>query len=302
MPGVTQNSVHTGQTGAFIALPRTAGPAGNGHPGAHAQLKPAAQHRDDVPGSRDDGNDLHQPSTPEVRKCAYPGQDGGLMAARVVIPTLGDMETTLMDNQVPVDDGTIRGGNRNHVRRGSLFWTAVLAALGSAAIYLAPLLAVLHESILFGIVFVLLGIAQLDTVGTVVTKPTVRNLVHAGCAAGAVVMFWVVKSLGLVTPDPWQPVDTVIGFTDRIAAALATLAGILFAALAARGAQPRPSVRSRVLVGLGSTPLTLLVALAVAVGVLAATDGFTGAGFPTATVAPQHLPAGHRSTVEILPS
>ncbi len=79
---------------------------------------------------------------------------------------------------------------------------------------------------------------------------------------------------------------------------MATLAGILFAALAARGAQPRPSVRSRVLVGLGSTPLTLLVALAVAVGVLAATDGFTGAGFPTATVAPQHLPAGHRSTVE----
>lgn len=220
------------------------------------------------------------------------------MAARIRTPTVGDMETTLMDNQVPVDGATNRGENRNRVRRGSLFWTAVLAALGSAATYLAPLPAVLHESIPFGMVFVLLGIAQLATVGAVVAKPTVRNLVQAGCAAGAVVVFWAVKWLGLVTPDPWQPVDTVIGFTDRIAAASAALAGILFAALAARGARPGPSVRSRVLVGLASAPLALSVALAVVVGVLAATDGFTGAGFPTATVPPRHLPAGQLSTVE----
>lgn len=205
------------------------------------------------------------------------------MATDTGLPRLSDMDMT-------------NGAQR--VRRGSLLVIAVVAALGSAAIYLAPLLAELRQSVPFGILFAVLGLAQLYTVGAVLTKPTVRNLVLAGGVAGLVVLFRGLAFTGLFVPDPWQPIDSVIGFTDGICAGLAALATVIFAVLALRGTRPLPSVRRRVLTGVAAAPLAVAVGIAIVVGLLAATDGFTGAGFPSGVVAPVHLAAGQRSTVE----
>ena len=196
-----------------------------------------------------------------------------------------------VDEQTPTDT--------TKLRRGPLLVIALLAALGATVIYLAPLFAEFRTSVPFGIVFAVLGLAQLDTIGAVLARPTVRNLWFATGVAGAVVVFWALERIGGVfTPDPWQPVNSVIGFTDDICAALAAFAGIVFAILAALGTRPARSLRWRVLTGLGLVPLVPVVAIALLVGVLGATDGFAGAGFPGGTVAPQHLPAGQRSTVE----
>src|SRR6266568_3462679 len=192
-----------------------------------------------------------------------------------------------------------RSENPMTLRRGPLLLLALLAAAGSAVIYLVPLPAEFHLSVPFGIVFAVLGLAQLGTIGAAAAKPTVRRLWHASGASGAVVLFWALTRIGGVfTPDPWQPVNAELGFNDDLCAALAATAALILGVLAALGTRPRRSRRWRVLTGLGLIPLAPVIAIATLVGVLAATDSFAGAGFPSDTVAPVNLPAGQRATLE----
>lgn len=192
------------------------------------------------------------------------------------------------------DDNADRAAPR--IGRGPLLITAAVAAVGSTAIYLAPLPAELRESVPFGIVFALLGFAQLATVGAALARPGARALLLAAGVAGAVVAFRAFGGAG--APDPWQPMDSVIGGTDVLCAGLACLAAVLLGALALRGPRPARSTRWRVLGGLAATPLAVVVVVATAVGLLAASDGFAGGGFPSGTVAPDRLAAGQRGTVE----
>jgi len=113
------------------------------------------------------------------------------------------------------------------------------------------------------------------------------------------VLFWALTRIGGVfTPDPWQPVNAELGFNDDLTAALAALTAIILGVLAALGARPTRSRRWRVLTGLGILPLIPVVVIAMLIGLLAATDSFTGAGVPPDTLAPVNLPAGQRSTLE----
>src|SRR6266567_5937839 len=163
-------------------------------------------------------------------------------------------------------------------RRGPLLILALVAALGSAVIYLFPLPAELRLSVPFGVLFAVLGLAQLGTIAAVAAKPTVRRLWHATGVCGAVVLFWALTRIGGVfTPDPWQPVNAELGFNDDLTAALAALTAIILGVLAALGARPTRSRRWRVLTGLGILPLIPVVVIAMLVGLLAATDSFTGA-------------------------
>src|SRR5215203_1471784 len=124
--------------------------------------------------------------------------------------------------------------------------------------------------------------------------------VGAAAAALAVVLLWaLVRLVGVLPePDPWVAVNSVIGFTDFICVGLQIIAAVGLGGLAALGPRPRQSLARRVLAAVALTPLVALVLVSVALGVLASSDGFTGAGFPASTVAPQNLPAGQMSTVE----
>jgi acetyl esterase/lipase len=183
--------------------------------------------------------------------------------------------------------------------RGPLLITALLAAVGAAAIYLFALSALWRMSWPYGILFTALGIAQLGSAVAVLAHPVRQRVLVAAAAAFAVVILWALMRLARVlpAPDPWLPVNSVLGFTDYICAGLAAIAVVLLAGVAALRPSPRRSLPRRVLATVGLAPLMAFVLLGVVVGVLASSNGFTGAGFPAGTAAPRNLPAGQMSTV-----
>ena len=184
------------------------------------------------------------------------------------------------------------------LRRSPLLITALVAAVGGAAIYLLALPALWRMSWPYGFLFAGLGAAQVGTAVAVLARPVRRRVLLAAAAALAVVLLWaLVRLAGLLpAPDPWVPVNSVIGFTDYVCAALQAIAVVGLAAVVALGPRPRLSLPWRVLAAVALAPVVVLVG--VAVGVAASSNGFAGAGFPVSTVAPQNLPAGQMSTVE----
>jgi acetyl esterase/lipase len=186
------------------------------------------------------------------------------------------------------------------VRRGPALITALTAAAGGAVIYLLAQPALWRMSWLYGVVFAALGLAELGAAAAVPARPSRKRVLSAAAAALAVVGLWVLVRVAAVlpAPDPWVPVNSVIGITGDICAALQSLAVVLLGVLAALGQRPRRSVGRRVLGWLGLAPVAVLVLLSLVVGMIAASDGFAGAGFPAGTVAAQNLPAGRLSTVE----
>src|SRR5215207_3285324 len=194
----------------------------------------------------------------------------------------------------------VRGSRVGELRRSPLLITALMAAVGGATIYLIPLPALWRVSWPYGVLFAGLGVAQLGTAIAVLARPVRQRVLLAAAAALAVVLLWALARLVgvLPDPDPWVAVNSVIGFTDYICVGLQIIAAVGLAGLAALGPRPRQSLTWRVLAAVAVTPLVALGLVSVALGVLASSDGFTGAGFPATTVAPQNLPAGQMSTVE----
>ena len=159
-------------------------------------------------------------------------------------------------------------------RRGPLLTSAVAFSLGGAAVYLAVLPALLQANLVDGILFAVAGIAQASLAVGLLATPTRRKLVAAAAVSLAVVTVWALAhTVGLPGPNPWLPLDTAVGVTDFLCAALELLAATGLVAAAARW--PRePRVR-RPLVVLASVPPLLLATLLTAGGVAFATDGFT---------------------------
>lgn len=186
------------------------------------------------------------------------------------------------------------------LRRSPLLITALVAAMGGGAIYLAGLPALWRISWPYGVLFTGLGAAQLGTAVAVLARPVRRRVLLAAAAALAVVVLWgLVRIAGvLLGPDPWVPVNSVIGFTDYVCAGLQAIAAVALAGVAALGSRSRPSPPQRVLGAVALAPLVVLVLVGVVVGVAGASNGFARAGFPASTVAPRNLLAGQLSTVE----
>jgi acetyl esterase/lipase len=192
-------------------------------------------------------------------------------------------------------------GEQGELRRSLPLITALVAAVGGAAIYLLALPALWRMSWPYGVLFAGLGAAQLGTAVAILARPVRRRrLLLAAAAALAVVVLWALVRLAgvLHAPDPWVPVNSVIGFTDYVCAGLQAIAAVGLAGVAALGPRPRRSLPRRVLAAVALAPLVVLVLVGVVVGVVASSDGFAGAGFPAGTVAPRNLPAGQMSTVE----
>ena len=186
------------------------------------------------------------------------------------------------------------------LRRSPLLVAALVAAVGGAAIYLVALPALWRMSWPHGVLIAGLGAAQLGTAVAVLARPVRRRILLAAAAALAVVVLWALVRLAgvLPTPDPWVPVNSVIGFTDYICAGLQATATVGLAGVAALGPRPRRSLPRQVLAAVGLAPLVVLVLLGVVVGVVASSAGFAGAGFPAGTVASRKVPSGQMSTVE----
>ena len=214
--------------------------------------------------------------------------------------------TGLAMPQVPTTDARARGtspvgpgGPEVLLRRGPALITAVLATVGGAATYLCPLPAELRASTAYGILFAGLGLAQIGAAVAVLIQPYRRWVLGGAAVAAAVMALYAADRVGLLPdPDPWQPVNAVIGATGVLEAGLQTLAVVLLATLAALGPRPRRSLPRRMLAGLAAAPLAVLAVTGAALGVAGSSDGLAGAGFPGGTVAPRNLAPGQRSTVE----
>lgn len=191
-------------------------------------------------------------------------------------------------------------GKMSRVRKSPLLIISLAAALGATAIYLLPLPAVGRMSWPFVVVFAGLSLVQLFSAVLVLAEPTWTRLLFASAGALTVFALWVLVRLvgALPDPDPWIPVNSVIGFTDGVCAGLELMAAVGLAVVALGWTRPEGSLLGRILSWAGVTALSALVLMATTVGVIASSDGFAGAGFPGGTVAPQDLPAGQLSTVE----
>lgn len=195
-------------------------------------------------------------------------------------------------------------GERSRVRRGPLLFTALLAALGGATIYALALPALWRMSVAYGLLLTLLAIAQIGTAVTLLARPARQRMLLAAAVALAVLALWALGRIARVLPppDPWIPVNAVIGFTATICAGLEAIAALGLVAVAALAPRDHPrrhrSRFKRIVPVLALAPLVALELLAIAIGVYASSDGFVGGGFPRGTVAPHDLPAGQMSTVE----
>src|ERR671938_236027 len=124
------------------------------------------------------------------------------------------------------------------LRRSPLLITALVAAVGGAAIYLVALPPLWRLSGPYGVLFTGLGAAQLGTAVAILARPVRRRVLLAAAAALAVVVLWALVRLAgvLPAPDPWVPVNSVIGFTGDVCAGLQAVA----AGGVVGGAAPRP--------------------------------------------------------------
>src|SRR5215203_6306205 len=119
----------------------------------------------------------------------------------------------------------VRSSRVGELRRSPLLITALMAAVGGAAIYLIPLPALWRLSWPYGVLFAGLGVAQLGTALAVLVRPVRQRVLLAAAAALAVVLLWAMVRLVGVLPDPWVAVNSVIGFTDYICVGLQIIAG-----------------------------------------------------------------------------
>jgi acetyl esterase/lipase len=180
--------------------------------------------------------------------------------------------------------------------RGPLLLGGAGFSLGGAAVCLAVLPALLQASLAYGLVFAAAGVAQVGLAVGLLAAPTRRRLAAAVAVSLAVVALWVLaRTVGLPDPNPWLTLDTTVGFTDWLCAALEVPAAVLLGWAALRWPH-RPRVRRPVLAGLASVPPLLLAAVLAAGAVGLATDGFTAFTRAGGAV-PASLPPGGTTTV-----
>ena len=169
------------------------------------------------------------------------------------------------------------------LRRGPVLVTAAFAALGGALIPAASLAALWRVWQFYAMLFGLFAAVELVAFVAVLGWPTRKTARAGALVAAASLALWVAsRPLGLLTRfDPWQPADTVAGFTDYAAAALQVIAVFGFLVVARRRAHPQPSTLRRVSAWIVLFPVLLLVLATGAAGTVAAGDNVTGTTAPS---------------------
>ncbi|MBE1493470.1 acetyl esterase/lipase [Amycolatopsis lexingtonensis] len=166
------------------------------------------------------------------------------------------------------------------LRRGPVLVTAAFAGLGGALIPAAAVPALWRIWQLYAMLFGAVAAVEVVAVVAVLGWPTRKTARFGALTAFAALALWVPsRPLGLlVRLDPWQPADTVVGFTDYVAAGLQVIALFGFLVVARRRAHPRPSALRRVSAWIVLSPVLLLVIATGAAGTVAAGDGIRGTG------------------------
>ncbi|MDX3193480.1 alpha/beta hydrolase [Streptomyces sp. MN03-5084-2B] len=164
------------------------------------------------------------------------------------------------------------------LRRGPLLVTAVFAALGGAVITAAALPALWRLWQLYAMVFGAVAAVGIVTAVAALGWPTRKTARSGALAAAVALVLWVVsRPLGLLTRfDPWQPADTVAGFTDYVAAGLQVVALFGFLVVRRRRAHPWPSTARRVTAWIVLFPVLVVVLATGVAGTVAAGESSTG--------------------------
>lgn len=159
--------------------------------------------------------------------------------------------------------------------RGPLFISGAAASLGGAAAYLCALPAYVQASAPAAALLGTAATCQAVLAMALLRRPARRLLAAAAAVAAGILTLWLATrtaSLGVRMPL-WGPLDTSVGFTDIIDAALESLAALLLAVCAVRW--PRRRVRRPVAVAAAAALPVLLAGLLSAAGAGFATNGFT---------------------------
>lgn len=185
------------------------------------------------------------------------------------------------------------------LRRGPLLVTSALAALGGAAIPTVAIVGLWRIWQLYAMLFGLLALVEIGAVIVLFGWPTRRTVRFGALPPAATIVVWLcARIFGVMrAPDPWQPANTVLGFTDYLDVGLQIVAFFGLLIVAARGT--RRSSRGRLVAAwIALFPVTVLVLAVSTAGVTTAANGFAGTGLPSDAVTPVSLPLGQRSTVE----
>jgi acetyl esterase/lipase len=181
-----------------------------------------------------------------------------------------------------------------------LLWLGVLAAAGAAAIYAPGIPTLWITSRPYATLAGMLAGIQLALSVLALAKPTRPRTALAAVSTTAVALLWALTRVGgvLPDPDPWTPVNSVIGFTDQILVLVDIVAALGLTIAALGRPMPRRPGLPGVIASAALAPVALITAISVVVALIASTDGLTGAGLLTGVKAPHDLPAGQMSTVE----
>lgn len=176
------------------------------------------------------------------------------------------------------------GPGEGSLRRTPLLVVSAVALLGGALVYLPVTPAVWRFAAPAAVLLAAIGAAQLLVGGSLLARPNRVGAASGAASAFGFVLVWLITRQVRVVPDPWVPLNSVIGFTDILCLLLEVVAGGSLAAIAVPAPPETPSPTRRFVrraIGiLLLVPVLVVVLLIILIGVFASTDGFVGAGFP----------------------
>lgn len=151
------------------------------------------------------------------------------------------------------------------MRRPVRSYAAAGLTVGAAAIHFAVAPDHLAEYPLYGIFFIVLGIAQVGMAIAILVAPSRRLFVGAAAGTLGVIGMWMLsRTVGLpLAPVPWRP--EAVGVPDVAATALEAISALLFLVLVRWPSRVRP--RGRIRVGLMTAPALLISIPATFLGV-----------------------------------
>jgi hypothetical protein len=144
-----------------------------------------------------------------------------------------------------------------------LIFTAALASVGAAAIHFAVAKMHFDEYTLFGVFFVLSGIAQLVWPVWLLLRRWSPLFVLGAVGNALIVALWAVDRVwGLpIGPEHWKP--DPVGFGDSVASGLEVVLVVCTLALMGRGRSGAPQQKTKLLLTFGVAALTTLALLSV---------------------------------------
>lgn len=202
-----------------------------------------------------------------------------------------------MSSQESVEISEIATRTAN-LGRNPLLIIGLLASMVSAIIYLIGIPVLWRMSWIYGLLFTTVGIVQMLIAIFIIMQPSQHKVLLSMIISGIVIVLWLLVRLIriLPPPDPWIPINSVIGFTDYICATLELVAIIAMTlAIIFHSCSP---MSKKVMLIIATVPLLVITSIGGFIGLAASSNGFNSLDFPPNFTTNWHLPTGQMSTVE----